>query len=462
MTDRAREDVGVAEKIAYALGDTASNFYWKTFEVFALFYYTDVFGLSAAQVGFMFFVTRVCDAVADPVMGALADRTTTRFGKFRPYLLWLALPMAFTGVLTFTRPPLHGAGLLAYAYATYTAMMLAYTAVNIPYSALLGVLTPSSRARTSCSSFRFVGAFAGGLLVQTFTLSFVHRLGRGDDARGWRDIMLVYGALACAMFVAAFAWTRERVKPPVGHRADLRGELLVLARSRPWRVLLGVGLLVIVSFWLRGGATTYYFKYLCRREDLIGWFFGAASVAQILGAAVASPLTRLLGKRRLYAVVLAVAGALTTVFFVVDPHDLPVVFGLNVLVALILGPQAPVLWAMFADVADHVEWKTGRRMTGLVFAAAIFSMKVGGALGGWALGQMLDRFGYVPNAEQSESSQQGILLAMSVLPGVVCVVAAAVVWSYELDEKEVATVEQALAERRGGGPQQEAVAQSSE
>jgi GPH family glycoside/pentoside/hexuronide:cation symporter len=449
MQSRATDRIGVGEKVGYALGDTASNFYWKTFEVFALFYYTDVFGLSAAQVGFMFFVTRICDAVADPVMGALADRTTSRFGKFRPYLLWLAVPMAVTGVLAFTRPALSGASLLAYAYATYTAMMLAYTAVNIPYSALLGVLTPSSRARTSCSSFRFVGGFAGGLLVQTFTLSFVRRLGHGDDARGWRDVMFVYGALACAMFVVAFASTRERVKPSADHRADLRGELGVLAGSRPWRVLLGVSLLVIVAFWMRGGATTYYFKYLCKREDLIGWFFGAACVAQILGAALAPPLTRMLGKRRLYALVMAVAGVLTTAFYVIDHRDLPVAFGLNILIQLILGPQAPVLWAMFADVADHVEWKTGRRMTGLVFAAAIFAMKVGGAIGGWALGQLLNRFGYVPNAEQSASSQQGILLGMSVLPGIVCVMAAAVMWSYELDEREVATMERALEARRG-------------
>jgi GPH family glycoside/pentoside/hexuronide:cation symporter len=447
--ERSREDIGFWEKVGYSLGDTASNFYWKAFEVFALFYYTDVFGLPVAQVGFMFFVTRVWDAVADPVMGAIADRTSTRFGKFRPYLLWFALPLAAAGVLTFTRPALGPTSLLLYAYATYTAMMLAYTAINIPYSALLGVLTPSSRARTSCSSFRFVGAFAGGLLVQTFTLDLVGRLGHGDAAAGWQRTMILYGALACVMFVVAFASTRERVRPPVSHRADLRGELRVLAANRPWRVLLGVGVLVIVSFWMRGGATTYYFKYLCKRDDLVGWFFGAAGVAQIVGAAAAPSLTRLLGKRRLYALVLAVAGILTAAFILVDPHELPLAFSLNIAIALILGPQAPVLWAMFADVADYVEWKTGRRMTGLVFAAAIFSMKIGGALGGWALGQLLDRFGYVPNAEQTASSLQGIRLAMSVVPGVFCLLAAGTVWLYELDETQIALMERALADRRG-------------
>jgi GPH family glycoside/pentoside/hexuronide:cation symporter len=450
---RSDGDPRVWEKIGYSLGDTASNLYWKTFEVFVLFYYTDVFGLPAAKVGVMFFVTRIWDAVADPIMGAVADRTNTRFGKFRPYLLWFAVPMAVTGVLTFTRPALEPGPLLAYAYATYTAMMLAYTAVNIPYSALLGVITPSSRARTSLSSYRFVGAFAGGLLVQTFTLSFVQSLGQGNTAAGWQRVMVAYGVLACAMFVVAFFSTRERVRPAPHQRADLRRDLRELVANRPWRVLCGVGLLVIVSFWLRGGAAAYYFKYYCKREDLVGWFFGAASLAQILGAALTSPLTRVFGKHRLYAVVLAAASILTFAFYFVEAGNLPLIFALNIVIALILGPQAPLLWAMYADAADYSEWKTGRRTTGLVFAAAIFSMKVGGAIGGWLLGGILSQFGYVPNAEQSASAIRGILLAMSFGPGAFGLLAAGIVCIYELDEEKVALIEQELARRRSGGDQ---------
>ena len=189
-----RDIVRVGEKVGYALGDVASNFFWKTFETFLLFFYTDVFGISAAAAGTMFLVTRIWDAVNDPIMGSIADRTRTRFGRFRPYLLWGALPLAAAGVLTFTTPGLSGSGKLVWAYVTYVGMMMAYTAINIPYSALMGVVTADSQARTSLASFRFVGAFTGGLLVQKFTLDLVEWFGRGDAAFGWQATMMFYVA----------------------------------------------------------------------------------------------------------------------------------------------------------------------------------------------------------------------------------------------------------------------------
>jgi GPH family glycoside/pentoside/hexuronide:cation symporter len=440
--------LGAREKIGYALGDAASNFYWKLFEVFVLFYYTDVFGLSPATLGTMMLVTRVWDAVADPVMGAVADRTVSRFGKFRPYLLWCAAPLALAGVLAFSVPRAGGAGRVAYAYVTYTLMMLAYTAINIPYSALMGVMTPSSVERTELSSYRFIGAFVGGLFVQKFSMDLVRVLGRGDAARGWQLTLGIYGIAATTLFLLAFLATRERVEVPKGQSADLRRDLADLVANRPWRVLFGVGVFVIASAFLRGSATAYYFKYHLHREELVGWFFASAGVAAIAGVALTGWLTRLVGKRSLYRGVLVAAAILTLAFYLVPPDRLELVFALNALIAFVLGPNAPLLWAMYADTADHAEWRTGRRTTGLVFAAAVFGLKLGGALGGWALGVLLEAFGYVPNAVQSSLAVLGIRLVMSAVPGVLLLVAGAILLSYELDEGLVKRVERELAEQR--------------
>ncbi len=436
------------EKAGYSLGDAASNFYWKTFEVFILFFYTDVFGLPARQVGTMLLVSRTWDAVADPLMGAIADRTKSRFGKFRPYLLWGSVPLAVTGVLTFSRPSLEGGALLAYAYVTYTAMMIAYTAVNIPYSALLGVMSPSSTDRMSASTFRFLAAFGGGLLVQSVTLPLVKTLGGANPAAGWQRAMIIYGVIACALFVLCFLSTRERIAPPANQHANLRRDLGDLAGNRPWCVLFALGLCVIVSFWLRGGATAYYFKYCCQRPDLVSWFFGAGTVASMAGVALTAPLTRIFGKRKLYAIVMAVGGVLTLAMYFVPPENTATVFALGTATALAFGPNAAVIWSMYADAADYSEWRTGRRNTGLVFSAGILSMKLGGAVGGWALGILLDHFGYVPNAEQSASARHGILLAVSIVPALFCFLATGIVAAYALDEDKVASIERDLEERR--------------
>ena len=452
MTSPRSARLSVAEKVAYGLGDLASNLYWKTFEVFILFFYTEVFGLRADVAGTMILVTRVWDAIADPIVGAIADRTSTRWGKFRPYLLWFAVPMALTGVLTFTTPGFTLAGRTAYAYATYTAMMLAYTAINIPYSALMGVMTPDSHERTSLSSFRFAGAFGGGLFVQTFTLNLVQRFGAGDAAAGWARTMAVYGVAACVFLVLTFFGTRERVVPVVAkHRPDLRRDIADLASNRPWVVLFGLGTLVIAGFFIRGGAAAYYFKYYLGREDWLAWFMSSGGMATLAGVSLATPLVRRFGKRNLYVVAMATSAVVTAAMYFVPPGKPLIACGLNAAACLILGPTAPVLWAMYADTADFAEWKTGRRATGLVFAAAMFALKLGGAVGGWGLGVALQAFGYVANAPQTAHAVQGIVLLMTVIPAAFGLVAAAWATRYGLDEATLERVERDLAERRAVG-----------
>jgi GPH family glycoside/pentoside/hexuronide:cation symporter len=441
--------ISLKEKIGYSLGDAASNFYWKTFEFFIMIFYTDVFGISAAAVGTMLLVTRIADAVADPAMGALADRTKTRWGHFRPYIVWFALPLAVAGVLTFTTPNLAGTSKLVYAYVTYSLLMFLYTAVNIPYTALMGVMTPNSQERTSISSIRFIGAFTAGVCVQYFTLWLVKNLGQGNDQRGWQLTMVLYGVLAVVLLALCFASTRERVAPPPQQNANIRRDLRDLFGSRPWLVLVGVLLLVLSAFVIKGSASAYYFKYFLKRQDLLGRFLVSNGLAFLVAVSVTSRLAKWFGKKPLFMLAIGVGGLIVGLFYLAGPADLALIFGLQIASSFVIGFNSPLVFAMFADTADHAEWRTGRRSTGLVFASAIFSTKIGVALGAWLFGLILMYFGYVANVAQTGRALQGIILSMSWIPCALLVLAAATMMLYPLDDTLMVTIEKELVARRG-------------
>jgi GPH family glycoside/pentoside/hexuronide:cation symporter len=473
--------VGLSEKIGYALGDSASNLYWKTFEFFLVIFYTDVFGISAAAVGTMLLVTRVADAFADPIMGAIADRTKTRWGHFRPYILWGALPLAVAGVLTFTTPNLGGGAKVAYAYVTYGLLMFLYTAVNIPYTALLGVMTPNSIERTALSSLRFIGAFTAAVFVQYSTLSLVKFLGQGNDARGWQLTMIVYGVLAVIMFAFCFGNTRERVNPPEQQETNIWRDLRDLFSSRPWCIIFVVLLLMLASFSIRGGVTTFYFKYYVdvapfvgwltqlfgegsttlkwllpivgTKEALLGWFLVSNGAFGLLGVALTPRVVKRLGKKLVFMLAVGVGGSTYALLWLPGPTNVGWMFVLQIVSSFIVAFNSPIVYAMFADTADRVEWRTGRRATGLVFASALFGLKMGWGLGGWLLAVMLSAFGYLANVEQSAHAITGILLAISIVPAVLLVTAAAFLRLYVLDEPTMVTIEKELKERREAGTQ---------
>jgi GPH family glycoside/pentoside/hexuronide:cation symporter len=470
-----------SEKIGYGFGDLASCLFWQTFTVFLLFFYTDVFGIAAAAAGTMIGVVRVIDLFADPVMGMIGDRTKTRWGKFRPYLLWVALPFGLIGFLTFYSPDLSATGKLTYAYITYGAMMLVYTAINIPYGALMGVVTPDSLERTKLSSYRFLGAFTGNIVVQTLTVWLVKHFGAGNERLGFRYTIGIYAVSAVVLFLCTFAMTRERVLPPRDQKTSLGRDLKDLLGNRPWLVLCAVGICANTWAVLKMASLVYFFKYHLGDEAGLGlllfpeaggftiWlqthvpgvlkllrflftgvggfmFWGTAF--NILGVLATGWLTKKLGKRLLY--ILATVGNIVTTaaYYFAGPNDMTFLYVMNILGGFFSGPVSPLIWAMFADTADYSEWKTGRRATGLIFSAGTFAQKMGWTIGGTLAGLLLGFYGFQANIAQSVGSLHGIRLLVSLIPAGAATLAAIVMYFYMIDEKKLKQISSDLAERR--------------
>ncbi|TDK22976.1 MFS transporter [Luteimonas aestuarii] len=446
--DGPRSRLRLREKAGYGIGDFGFNLYWANISAFLLLFYTDVMGLAAAAVGTMILLTRLLDAVTDPLMAAVADRTRTRFGRFRPYLLWGALPLACAGVLTWTVPDLGEGGKLVWAYVTFSLMMLCYTVLSTPYSALSAVMTSDGQQRTTLISFRFIAAFAGTTVVNAFTLDLVRWFGAGDEALGWQLTLGLYGLVAALLFATVFFSTRERIAPPPQQRSDVRQDLRDLLGNKPWMVLFVLALVIMVTIVMRSGATVYYLKYYLERPELTGLFLGAYSVALATGAALTPLLTRYFDKKALMVGSMLAVGGLSCAMFLVPRDAIWLLFALNTLVGLALGPKSPLAFSMYADCADYTEWKTGRRATAMTFSAATFSQKLGGALAAAVIAWMLAAMGYVANEAQSDASQLGIALLLTVIPGCVAFAAALVMRAYPLDGAAMAEVQDALDARR--------------
>lgn len=454
--------LSLIEKIGYALGDTASNLYFQIVMSFIPIFYTDVFGLPAAALSVMFLVTRLWDAVNDPIMGMVADRTNTRWGKYRPYLLLLALPFAIVSVLTFTTPGFEDSGKLIYAYVTYTLMMMFYTAVNVPYSALMGVMTPSNEERTSLSSFRFVAAFTGGLIVQSTLLYLVKYFGGGDDAVGWQWAVGTLGGLAFILFAITFFTTKERVSPPKDQKANFKQDLKDLFSNKPWLLIAGATIFQLTYIVVRSGSQTYYMKYYVQEQDfhfmgtithltvefLTSTFMVSGSIAGITGAILTKWFTKRLDKRNTYAGFLAISAILTGTFFFYGPNDIIPIYLVNILLSFFFGTVSVLQWAMYTDTADYSEWKNGRRATGLIMAASLFALKLGLTLGGAIIGWVLAYYGFVANELQSAGSQNGILMLMSILPAIIGLCGAGLMMYYPLTNKKLLEIEKELELRR--------------
>jgi GPH family glycoside/pentoside/hexuronide:cation symporter len=436
------------EKFGYGLGDMAANFIFQALLALQLFYYTDVFGLGAAQAGNLFLVVGLIAAFFNPVMGVIADRTNTRWGKFRPWLLWTAVPFGIMGILTFTTPNLSTTGKLIYAWVTYLLLRLIYAANNVPYATLNGVLTGDPDERTSIASYRQIFANSAGFIVQSLAIPMVAFFGRGNDARGYQLTMGLLSVLSILFFIVAFATTKERIQPDPQQQNSLTQDLKDLFSNRPWIVLFLVTTFYLAAISMRGSVMLSFFKYLAGNEKLFSWFNGFGLASLIAGVTVSTALTKRIGKRPLFILSMTLCGLFNLAVLVLPPHATVAIIVSEVLRQFSYGTSGPLIWAMMGDVADYGEWKTGRRATGTVTAAVIFALWMGLALGGAIAGWLFSFYGYSANAVQTQRALDGIRLTAGLYPALLFFATAACLFFYPISRRINKTISDELAGRR--------------
>lgn len=434
----------IKEKIAYGLGDTASNIIFQSVMLFLTYFYTDIFGLSPAVVGTLFLVVRIFDAVTDPLMGALTDRTNTKWGKFRPYLLWFALPFGLISVLAFSTPDLSQQGKTIYAYVTYTLLMVAYTAINIPYSALGGVLTANIEERVSVQSYRFVFGMLGGLLVTALTMPLVAYFGQGDAAKGYQMAMMAMSVLGVILFLLCFAGTKERVTSANQAPSSFRADMSALWQNDQWRILCIAAFCLLTGMVLRSTLAIYYVKYFLLREDLITLFVTIGMIGNILGCACAQPLAKRVDKIKAYIGLQIIAAIICLVSFFIAAEQVNIAMAMYFLWGFFLQMATPLLWAKMADTVDYGQWKTGIRIPGMVYSAIVFFIKMGLALGGALAGWLLAYYGYQADVMQTTQTQQGILISFTLLPAIGSLLVAWVMRWYTLDTQKLSHIQNEL------------------
>nr|WP_299337535.1 MFS transporter [Allomuricauda sp.] len=454
--------LSLIEKVGYGLGDMAANFYMGFFSIFLLYYYTDVWGLAPAAVGVMFLVSKIIDAVSDPGMGLIADRTQTRWGKYRPYLLYMAIPYGVLGYLVFLGPDLSDTGKLIYAYVTYILVYIAFTAINVPYSALLAVISPVAEERTKATTYRFIFAGLGSLLIAMFATPLATFFGGGDEAKGFRLTMALFATLAVIIFIIVFLTTKERIKPTVEHNSSVRSDLAALLKNTSWIALSIMSILLIVGIASRASSVVFYVKYFFGADDSpfififdrIAIFTSFGLAGQIVGTLITPFLAKyfekhhlIIGMCVLHAVVLGLG-----YFISVEGYWLAV--AVHALGFMTLGVCLTLMFVMYTDCSEYGEWLTGKNTAGLTISSSMFAMKFGAAIGTAIPGFILAAVGFVANQEQTEGAIYGIQVMCAVLPAAAFILAAIALYFYKIDKAMLKKVESDLSERRasvGGG-----------
>lgn len=470
---------GLSEKIGYGFGDMSSSMFWKIFSYYLPFFYSNIFGLSLAHAGTLVLVTKLYDAVSDPVMGLIADRTNTRWGKYRPYLLWIAIPFAVAGVLAFFTPQTDNYTFKhVYAYVTYILMMTVYTAINVPYGAMLGVMTDDSREKSVFSSFRMFFAFIGSFIAMgsfepllklrqsiVGTLPAEWTLADSTPA-DWTIAVSVIGIVCAVLFILSFLMTRERVteaemaKEPVKENSDetaktsVAEDLKALVANGPWWMLLGGGIAILLFNCVRGGAAAYYFADVLGTNAIftLALFLTVGEISQLVGVVVTVPVSEKIGKKATFLLVLAAVTVLSIIvaFLPETPAGMWALLVSQILICIAIGINSPLLWSMFADVADYSELKNGRASTGLIFSSSSMAQKFGAAFGSAIVLWVLMAFGYdnAKGAVQTPEALATIKALISWIPAIGSAAGIAIMLGYPLTDKKMSEIHQELSKKR--------------
>ena len=470
---------GLSEKIGYGFGDMSSSMFWKIFSYYLPFFYSNIFGLSLAHAGTLVLVTKLYDAVSDPVMGLIADRTNTRWGKYRPYLLWIAIPFAVAGVLAFFTPQTDNYTFKhVYAYVTYILMMTVYTAINVPYGAMLGVMTDDSREKSVFSSFRMFFAFIGSFIAMgSFepllklrqsilgTLPAEWTLADSTPA-DWTIAVSVIGIVCAVLFILSFVMTRERVteaemaKEPVKENSDetaktsVAEDLKALVANGPWWMLLGGGIAILLFNCVRGGAAAYYFADVLGTNAIftLALFLTVGEISQLVGVVVTVPVSEKIGKKATFLLVLAAVTVLSIIvaFLPETPAGMWALLVSQILICIAIGINSPLLWSMFADVADYSELKNGRASTGLIFSSSSMAQKFGAAFGSAIVLWVLMAFGYdnAKGAVQTPEALATIKALISWIPAIGSAAGIEIMLGYPLTDKKMSEIHQELSKKR--------------
>ena len=470
---------GLSEKIGYGFGDMSSSMFWKIFSYYLPFFYSNIFGLSLAHAGTLVLVTKLYDAVSDPVMGLIADRTNTRWGKYRPYLLWIAIPFAVAGILAFFTPQTDNYTFKhVYAYVTYILMMTVYTAINVPYGAMLGVMTDDSREKSVFSSFRMFFAFIGSFIAMgSFepllklrqsilgTLPAEWTLADSTPA-DWTIAVSVIGIVCAVLFILSFVMTRERVteaemaKAPVRENSDETAktsvveDLKALVANGPWWMLLGGGIAILLFNCVRGGAAAYYFADVLGTNAIftLALFLTVGEISQLVGVVVTVPVSEKIGKKATFLLVLVAVTVLSIIvaFLPETPAGMWALLVSQILICIAIGINSPLLWSMFADVADYSELKNGRASTGLIFSSSSMAQKFGAAFGSAIVLWVLMAFGYdnAKGAVQTPEALATIKALISWIPAIGSAAGIAIMLGYPLTDKKMSDIRQELSKKR--------------
>ena len=478
MNTTASQKLSVIEKIGYSLGDLAANLVFQTLVTYLAYFYTDIYGLKTNDASALILTVGLIAAFGfNPIIGALADRTTSRWGKFRPWILWTAVPLGVIALLAFSTPDFSYKGKLIYAVVTYTLLLLLYAANNLPYGALSGVITGDMKERNSMSAYRFVAVMFAQFFVQVFMYSIIISAGHGDKAVGIEKVMTWLAIIGTIMLIITFLTTKERIVPKPEQNASLKQDLSDLFKNKPWVIMLTLTTLVFITLAMKGGAYVYYFENYVDKERLTTFispilnaftsaginFFGEDPVSagfglfnaggiifMIVGITISKWLADKYGKRDVFGIGLFISTLFILLFYFFPPKSVGLMYGSQILHGLSYGITIPLLWAMIADVADYSEWKNNRRATAIIFSAMMVGLKGGLTIGSSLLTWLLGLYDYIPNSEtaQSATAINGTKLLVSVFPSIPFLLGVGLLFFYKINKKMEVQIEADLKQRR--------------